>query len=109
MKAIKMREECLCCMGSGVVQDGLDETNFSSCLTCNGSGYHSYEKNLEDNGFTIELGDGKYSYVFENGKQYALRYGEFWKDLVGDKFTYAMACKIQDLEEEIKSLKKDMK
>lgn len=57
----------------------------------------------------IDLNDGKYTYVMDNGKQYALRYSEPWRDLVGDKFVYAMACKIQDLEDEIKSLKKDMK
>jgi len=57
----------------------------------------------------IDLNDGKYTYVMDNGKQYALRYGEPWRDLCGDKFVYAMACMIQDLEDEVQSLKKDMK
>lgn len=49
--------------------------------------------------FKIDLQDGKYTYVFDNGNQYALRYGESWRDLVGDNLVYAMACRIQELEE----------
>ena len=54
----------------------------------------------------IDLDDGKYTYVMDNGKQYALRYGELWKDLSGDKFVYAMACKIEDLESQLHAHKK---
>jgi hypothetical protein len=57
----------------------------------------------------INLDDDKYTYVMDNGRQYVLRYGEPWKDLCGDKFVYAMACKIEDLEDQIKSLKKKTK
>lgn len=56
----------------------------------------------------IDLNDGKYTYVMDNGKQYALRYGEPWRDLCGDKFVYAMACMIQDLEDEVQSLRKEL-
>ena len=56
----------------------------------------------------IDLDDGKYTYVMDNGKQYALRYGEPWRDLTGDKFVYAMACMIQDLEDEVQSLRKEL-
>lgn len=46
----------------------------------------------------IELNGGKYTYVFDQGKQYALRYGEPWRDLTGDNLVYWMAAKIQELE-----------
>jgi len=53
----------------------------------------------------IELEDGKYTYVFNNGEQYALRYGESWRDLTGDKFIYCMAARIDELEAKIKRLR----
>lgn len=59
--------------------------------------------------FKIDLDDGKYTYILDNGKQYVLRYDEPWKDLTGDKFIYSMACKIEDLENQIKSLKRKTK
>jgi hypothetical protein len=49
----------------------------------------------------IELAGGKYTYIFENGKHCALRYGEEWRDLTGDNLIYAMACEIERLQEEI--------
>lgn len=48
----------------------------------------------------ITLYDGKYEYVSENGKQVAYRYGEIWRDLTGDNLAYAMACKIEQLEQQ---------
>ena len=53
----------------------------------------------------IKLDDGKYTYIFENGEQYALRYGEFWRDLTGDKFVYCLAAKIEELEDQIRQFK----
>jgi hypothetical protein len=50
----------------------------------------------------INLADGKYTYVFEEGKQQALRYGEPWRDLTGDNLIYYMACRIVELEERAK-------
>ena len=55
----------------------------------------------------IDLEDGKYTYVLnddESGSQYALRYGEPWRDLTGDKFVYCMAAKIEEQTERIKDL-----
>lgn len=52
----------------------------------------------------IELEDGKYTYVQNGGEQYALRYGEPWRDLTGDKFTYCLAARIVELEELNKAL-----
>lgn len=47
---------------------------------------------------TISLDGGKYTYLNTMGKQSALRYNEPWKDLTGDKFVFAMACKIETLQ-----------
>lgn len=50
----------------------------------------------------IELEGGKYTYVLdEAGKQEALRYGEPWRDLVGDKFVYCMAAEIESLRAQL--------
>ena len=56
----------------------------------------------------IELADGKYTYYFDNGKQWATRYGEPWRDFVGDNFVYAMACEIERLKAENEDLKYDL-
>ena len=45
----------------------------------------------------IELEAGKYTYEEHNGTQRALRYGETWRDLTGDKFVGAMAAEIERL------------
>lgn len=48
----------------------------------------------------IELADGKYTYVLhEDGRQHALRHGEIWRDLVGDKFVYSLAARAEELRE----------
>ena len=46
----------------------------------------------------ISLDGGKYTYLNMMGKQSALRYNEPWRDLAGDKFVLAMACKIETLQ-----------
>ena len=46
----------------------------------------------------ISLDSGKYTYLNTMGKQSALRYNEPWRDLTGDKFVFAMACKIDTLQ-----------
>ena len=44
----------------------------------------------------IDLLDGKYTYIVTpDGAASALRHGEPWRDLCGDKFVYAMACEIE--------------
>lgn len=50
----------------------------------------------------IDLDNGKYTYVFEpkTGRQYALRHGEPWKDLVGDKFVYCLAAELEEAREQ---------
>ena len=53
----------------------------------------------------IELENGKYTYVcYDDGRQHALRYGEEWRDLVGDKFVYCLAHRVTELQEQNKAL-----
>ena len=49
----------------------------------------------------IELESGKYTLILEdNGKKfYALRYGEEWRDLIGDNLILAMFYRMKELEE----------
>lgn len=50
--------------------------------------------------FQVSLYEGKYTYERDDdGQQRALRYGEPWRDLVGDKFVAAMGYEIERLQE----------
>jgi len=55
----------------------------------------------------ISLDNGKYEVVLsENGSSFeAFRYGELWRDLVGDNLIYYMFLKIVEQEEEIRRLR----
>jgi hypothetical protein len=53
----------------------------------------------------IVLEDGKYTILYgaEKGQKFqALRYGEEWRDLTGDKMVYLLCCKVEELEEKLK-------
>lgn len=52
----------------------------------------------------IELEDGKYTVTYNKGELKALRYGEPWREMIGDKLMYAMFCRIQELESDIDQL-----
>ncbi len=53
----------------------------------------------------IELENGKYTVQFdETGKFWALRNGESWRDLTGDKLVLAMAHEIERLRDEVCNL-----
>lgn len=56
---------------------------------------------------SIKLDDGKYEVVHTDNPWIfkALRYGEEWRDLTGDKMVLTMFYRIQELEEEIAKLK----
>ena len=51
---------------------------------------------------TLDI-DDKYSVIIdlENGRFYALRYGEQWRNLIGDKFILSLVYKIMYLQEEL--------
>lgn len=55
--------------------------------------------------YKLDFLDGKYSVVLKNDGKifefYALRYGEEWKDLVGDNLALAMADRIDTLEQQL--------
>lgn len=49
----------------------------------------------------MDFADGMYTVIYDNGKLTALRYGEPWQDLIGNKLVYfmlmeAMALKAQN-------------
>ena len=53
-------------------------------------------------GKTIELDNGKYAVMYDENNQYptkCLRYGEEWRDLVGDNLIFWLCAKIEELEE----------
>lgn len=52
---------------------------------------------------SVNLGDGKYTYINDEQGQRALRYGEPWRNLAGDKFVYCMAAEIESLRAEAKA------
>ena len=54
----------------------------------------------------VSVEGGKYTYVNELGKaSCVLRYGELWRHVTGDKFTYSMAAEIESLREQVERLK----
>lgn len=49
----------------------------------------------------VEIEDGKYTVIQEaDGRLLALRYGEQWRDLTGDKLVYALAAEVEKLRGE---------
>ena len=55
----------------------------------------------------VSIEDGKYEYVcHEDGSAEALRYGERWRDCLGDKFTYCMASEIESLRKQLEVMSK---
>lgn len=56
----------------------------------------------------IDLEGGKYTYVFDGSRQYALRHGEEWRDLCGDKFVMSMAFDLDEARTAIASLQAEI-
>jgi hypothetical protein len=51
----------------------------------------------------IVLDDGKYTIVYDKNNQYpikCLRYGEEWRDLLGDNLIFWLCASIEELEDE---------
>lgn len=58
----------------------------------------------------IEISDGKYTIIHDNGRDLrALRYGEEWRDLVGDNLVMAMAQEIEDLRERVENAEEQLR
>lgn len=51
-----------------------------------------------------KLGEGKYVYKFEGGRQITTRNGQQWRDDTGDNLILAMATEIQELKEELTNI-----
>jgi len=49
----------------------------------------------------IDINDGKYSVINDEGRLTALRYGEPWRNLSGDNLIYWMFVEIVSLKAEI--------
>lgn len=61
---------------------------------------------MSDLDIDITLDDGKYRYTFDNkGHAKAYRYGEPWRDVVGDGLVLAMAYHIAELETNLANVK----
>ena len=58
--------------------------------------------------FQIEIENGKYTYFFDNGNQYVFRYGEKWRDLLGNKFVYLLANEVNDSRREASAIAMNM-
>jgi hypothetical protein len=56
----------------------------------------------------IDVADGKYTVVINGGGLHALRYGEPWQDLIGNKFVYCLATELQGARDEIKRLRAEL-
>lgn len=53
----------------------------------------------------IDVSDGKYSVVgIDHGRLHALRYGEAWRDLVGDNLVLALAQELDEARTKIRKL-----
>lgn len=60
--------------------------------------------------YKLDLNEGKYTIIedLNNGVFKALRYGEEWRNLNGDKLLLALLYQYQELEEENKRLKEQL-
>ena len=53
---------------------------------------------------TVKLDGGKYTIVYDKTDSFpakCLRYGEEWRDLLGDNLIFWLCARIEELEEEI--------
>lgn len=58
--------------------------------------------------FQTSVADGKYTFIsYKNGKAVALRYGEGWRDCLGDGFILALAQEITSLRAQLAESNKD--
>lgn len=54
----------------------------------------------------VSVEDGKYTVIMESdGRLHALRYGEPWRELSGDKFVYCLAAELDQSRNEVADLK----
>jgi len=56
----------------------------------------------------IDLDNGNYTLLFEEGKLRALRYGEEWRDLVGDNLVLVMGFEIERLRKRLELIEDNL-
>lgn len=57
----------------------------------------------------VTVGDGKYTVVLpKDGRLHALRYGEQWRDCVGDGLVLALALEVEALRELLKECRDEI-
>jgi hypothetical protein len=57
----------------------------------------------------VTIADGKYTVrQASNGRVFALRYGEPWRDCTGDGLIFRLAEEIQDLREKLEASEKQI-
>ena len=62
------------------------------------------------NQLEVKVLDGKYTLIQDDkGKLYALRYGEPWRDCVGDGLICALGYELSEARDTIKLLEEDIK
>lgn len=53
----------------------------------------------------VSVAEGKYTVGQTKGEFYALRHGEQWQDLTGNKFVYSLAAEIAELRDVVRKAK----
>lgn len=54
----------------------------------------------------VEVCEGKYSVIIQDdGNLFATRYGDFWRDLTGDKLVFCLAYELMEARAEIECLR----
>ena len=56
----------------------------------------------------IDVADGKYTVIYDNGRLTALRYGEPWRDINGDNLVYYLAVELRQARENVQALLLDL-
>jgi hypothetical protein len=56
----------------------------------------------------IDVADGKYTVVYDNGQMSALRHGEPWRDINGDNLVYWLAVELRQARENVQALLRDL-
>lgn len=60
---------------------------------------------MSEQHLNVSVDNGKYTVIMEaNGRMHALRYGEPWQDLSGNKLVYCLAAEVEALRNALHSL-----
>lgn len=66
----------------------------------------NFEFRIKPNGTEIELENGKYTIILEDGGEvHAYRYGDWWRELTGDNLVMALVYEVEELREKVEELR----